>query len=163
MINRVVDFKYCLSFERVLWLKLTRFICLFVLFLFRQNVSAQSVIDSIKIDPQNLQLNLFYTDSNQYKFQVQENVQDSFLKSDSTFAILTMDSAVKVIQTSIENLKQNQKIAFNYVVLYVLNMNFKMEEMRVLFEKLSELGIRVKVEFPSKKWFEIINFNNIFV
>ena len=151
MINRVVDFKYCLSFERVLWLKLTRFICLFVLFLFRQNVSAQSVIDSIKIDPQILQLNLFYTDSNQYKFQVQENVQDSFLKSDSTFAILTMDSAVKVIQTSIENLKQNQKIAFNYLVLYVLNMNFKMEEMRVLFEKLSELGIRVKVEFPSKK------------
>lgn len=121
------------------------------MFLFRQNVSAQSVIDSIKIDPQILQLNLFYTDSNQYKFQVQENVQDSFLKSDSTFAILTMDSAVKVIQTSIENLKQNQKIAFNYVVLYVLNMNFKMEEMRVLFEKLSELGIRVKVEFPSKK------------
>lgn len=139
-----------LSVERNALLKFFKNTCFCFLFLFYHNVNAQSHIDSLKIQPRKFQLNLFFTDVNQYKFQIQDLTKDSIDSNDIGLAHLTMDSAVLVIQKSIENLRQNYNITNNYVVLYILNLNFKMEEIQDLFERLSEMGVRVKFEFSIK-------------
>ncbi len=145
---------YCFStliLERFSWFKLFKNSCVCFLILFYQNATAQSKIDSIRVPPIKFQLNLIFGDSNQYKFQIQDLTKDSIVSSDISLVKLSMDSAILVIQKSIENLRQNRSITNNYVVLYILNLNFKMEEMHCLIEKLSEIGVRVKVEFSLKK------------
>jgi len=151
LIDRVFCFLESLTFGRDSRVKLFNISCVFILLFFQQNASAQSNVDSVIIQPQKTQLNLYFVDSNHYKFQVSEIVQDSFVFNDSNLGVYTLDSVVLVIQNWNEILKQKQNFSYNDVVLYILNLNYKMEEMRLLFEKLSEIGIRVKVEFPPKK------------
>ena len=142
-----LGYLFNLPVDRISWLKLLKNAGLCMMFLFCQNLNAQTQIDSNKILTNNFQLNLFFTDANQYKFQIQELNKDSLLSNDTNMAILTLDSAILAIQNCMSKLEQNKNVKNNCLVLYVLNLNFQMIEMQNLFERLSDLGIQIKVKF----------------
>ena len=95
-------------------------------------------------------LKLWYLSQNKYLLtETQESIDTLAIDSNQTG--ISLDSVMVQIQEFREkrSIKMTSKVQFS-IVLWLANTQFEMIEMRVLFEKLSEIGIRVKVELPIK-------------
>ena len=128
-----------------------RFVLLLLSLFFSGEIFAQvSLIDTVNLTNKTSGLKLWYLSQNKYLLtQTQESIDTLAIDSNQTG--ISLDSVMVQIQEFREkrSIKMTSKDQFS-IVLWLANTQFEMIEMRVLFEKLSELGIRVKVELPIK-------------
>jgi hypothetical protein len=109
-----------------------------------------SLIDTVNLTNKTSGLKLWYLSQNKYLLtETQESIDTLAIDSNQTG--ISLDSVMVQIQEFREkrSIKMTSKDQFS-IVLWLANTQFEMIEMCVLFEKLSELGIRVKVELPIK-------------
>lgn len=126
-----------------------RFLLLFIAFFFKREITAQvTLVDTVNLTNKTSGLKLWYLSQNKYLLtETQESNDTLAIYSNQTG--ISLDSVMVQIQEFREkrSIKMTSKDQFS-IVLWLANTQFEMIEMRVLFEKLSELGIRVKVELP---------------
>ena len=129
-----------------------RFLLLLLSLFFRGDIFAQvSFVDTVNLTNKTSGLKLWYLSENKYLLTETQESNDT-LVLDSNQMGISLDSVLVKIQEirekrSIKMTSQNQ---FS-IVLCLTNTQFEMMEMRNLFERLSEMKIRVKVEVPIKK------------
>jgi hypothetical protein len=126
-----------------------RFLLLFVAFFFKREITAQvSFVDTVNLTNKTSGLKLWYLGENKYLLSEKISNIDT-VSTDSNQIVYTMDSALFQIQRhKEEKLTPTLSSGIFTIELCFMNTHFEMIEMRDLFEKLSELGIRVKVELP---------------
>ena len=128
-----------------------RFLLLFIAFFFKSEITAQvTLVDTVNLTNKTSGLKLWYLSQNKYLLTETQESNDT-LAIDSNQTGISLDSVLVKIQEIREkrSIKMTSKDQFS-IVLCLANTHFQMIEMRSLFEKLSELGIRVKVELPVK-------------
>ena len=128
-----------------------RFLLLFVAFFFKREITAQvTLVDTVNLTNKTSGLQLWYLSQNKYLLTETQESNDT-LAIDSNQTGISLDSVLVKIQEIREkrSIKMTSKDQFS-IFLCLANTHFQMIEMRSLFEKLSELGIRVKVELPVK-------------
>jgi len=118
---------------------------------FRGEIFAQvSFVDTVNLTKKTSGLKLWYLSENKYLL-TETQLSNDTLVLDSNQMGISLDSVLVKIQEfrekcSIKITSQNQ---FS-IVLCLANTQFEMMEMRNLFERLSDMEIRVKVELPIK-------------
>jgi len=128
-----------------------RFLLLILSLFFRGDIFAQvSFVDTVNLTNKTSGLKLWYLSENKYVLTENQESKDT-LVLDSNQMGISLDSVMVKIQEfrekrSIKITSQNQ---FS-IVLCLTNTQFEMMEMRNLFERLSDMEIRVKVELPIK-------------
>jgi len=128
-----------------------RFLLLLLSLFFTGDIFAQvSFVDTVNLTNKTSGLKLWYLSQNKYLL-TETQVSNDTLVLDSTQMGISLDSVLVKIQEirekrSIKMTSQNQ---FS-IVLCLTNTQFEMMEMRNLFERLSDMEIRVKVELPIK-------------
>ena len=128
-----------------------RFVLLLLSLFFTGDIFAQvSFVDTVNLTNKTSGLKLWYLSQNKYLL-TETQVSNDTLVLDSTQMGISLDSVLVKIQEirekrSIKMTSQNQ---FS-IVLCLTNTQFEMMEMRNLFERLSDMEIRVKVELPIK-------------
>jgi glutaminase len=128
-----------------------RFLLLLLSLFFRGDIFAQvSFVDTVNLTNKTSGLKLWYLSENKYLLTETQESNDT-LVLDSNQMGISLDSVLVKIQEfrekcSIKMTSQNQ---FS-IVLCLANTQFEMMEMRNLFERLSDMEIRVKVELPIK-------------
>ena len=128
-----------------------RFLLLFFAFFVKREITAQvTLVDTVNLTNKTSGLQLWYLGENRYRLSEKISNIDT-LSIDSNQIVYTMDSALFQIQKhNVERRIQTPSSDVFTIELCFMNTHFEMIEMRDLFEKLSELGIRVKVELPLK-------------
>lgn len=128
-----------------------RFVLLLLSLFFRGEIFAQvSFVDTVNLTNKTSGLKLWYLSENKYLL-TETQLSNDTLVLDSNQMGISLDSVLVKIQEfrekcSIKITSQNQ---FS-IVLCLANTQFEMMEMRNLFERLSDMEIRVKVELPIK-------------
>jgi len=128
-----------------------RFVLLLLSLFFRGEIFAQvSFVDTVNLTKKTSGLKLWYLSENKYLL-TETQLSNDTLVLDSNQMGISLDSVLVKIQEfrekcSIKITSQNQ---FS-IVLCLANTQFEMMEMRNLFERLSDMEIRVKVELPIK-------------
>ena len=128
-----------------------RFLLLVLTLFFKGEISAQVVfVDSVNLTNGTSGLKLWYLGENKYLLSGNQQSSDT-LAMDSCQLGTTLDSVLLQIQEIREkqSIKMTSKDQF-LLVLCLTNKQFEMIEMQKLFEKLSEMEIRIKVELPIK-------------
>ncbi len=128
-----------------------RFLLLVLTLFFKGEISAQVVfVDSVNLTNGTSGLKLWYLGENKYLLSGNQQSNDT-LAMDSCQLGITLDSVLLQIQEIREkqSIKMTSKDQF-LLVLCLTNTQFEMIEMQKLFEKLSEMEIRIKVELPIK-------------
>lgn len=129
-----------------------RFLLLLLSLFFRGDIFAQvSFVDTVNLTNKTSGLKLWYLSENKYLLTETQESNDT-LVLDSNQMGISLDSVLVEIQEIREkrSIKMTSKDQFS-IVLCLTNTQFEMMEMRNLFERLSEMKIRVKVEVPIKK------------
>jgi hypothetical protein len=129
-----------------------RFLLLLLSLFFRGDIFAQvSFVDTVNLTNKTSGLKLWYLSENKYLL-TETQVSNDTLVLDSSHLGISLDSVLLQIQEIREkrSIKMTSKDQFS-IVLCLTNTQFEMMEMRNLFERLSEMKIRVKVEVPIKK------------
>ena len=128
-----------------------RFVLLLLSLFFRGEIFSQvSFVDTVNLTKKTSGLKLWYLSENKYLL-TETQLSNDTLVLDSNQMGISLDSVLVKIQEfrekcSIKMTSQNQ---FS-IVLCLTNTQFEMMEMRNLFERLSDMEIRVKVELPIK-------------
>lgn len=128
-----------------------RFLLLVLTLFFKGEISAQvAFVDSVNLTNGTSGLKLWYLGENKYLLFGYQQSNDT-LAMDSSHVGISLDSVLLQIQEIREkqSIKMTSKDQF-LLVLCLTNTQFEMIEMQKLFEKLSEMEIRIKVELPIK-------------
>ncbi len=128
-----------------------RFLLLVLTLFFKGEISAQvAFVDSVNLTNGTSGLKLWYLGENKYLLSGNQQSNDT-LAMDSSHVGISLDSVLLQIKEIKEkhsiNLPSKDKFS---IILCFKNTHFEMIEMQNLFEKLSEMEIRVKVELPIK-------------
>ena len=129
-----------------------RFVLLLLSLFFTGDIFAQvSFVDTVNLTNETSGLKPWYLSENKYVLSENQESKDT-LVLDSNQMGISLDSVLVEIQEIREkrSIKMTSKDQFS-IVLCLTNTQFEMMEMRNLFERLSEMKIRVKVEVPIKK------------
>lgn len=118
------------------------------------SVEAQFVlIDSVKIDSKPWIFKLMVLGNNKFSLLKKQNPQDTIGLKD-TISAIGLDSAFNEIKMSLlknvpqKNKDENTNHAEPLLILYLINTQFEMSEMRNLMMNLSELGLKINIELP---------------
>jgi len=128
-----------------------RFVLLLLSLFFKGEIFAQvSFVDTVNLTNGTSGLKLWYLGENNYLLSGNQQSNDT-LAMDSCQLGITLDSVLLQIQEIREkhsiNLSSLDKFS---IILCFKNKDFEMIEMQKLFEKISEMEIRIKVELPIK-------------
>lgn len=128
-----------------------RIVLLVISLFFAEEISAQvSFVDTVNLTNKTSGLKLWYLAENKYLLSETQENNDTVV-IDSSHIGVSLDAVLLQIQEISEKqtFKMTSKDQFS-IVLCLANTQFVMLEMQKLFEKLSEMKIRVKVELPIK-------------
>jgi len=132
-----------------------RFVLLLIFLFFTGDIFAQvSFIDTVNLTNKTSGLKLWYLSENKYVLTENQESKDT-LPIDSTQTGISLDSVLVKIQEfkskyflDAQHSEVNARVKMFSIVLCLTTTQFEMMEMRNLFERLSDMEIRVKVELP---------------
>ena len=134
-----------------------RFVLLLLSFFFTGDIFAQvSFVDTVNLTNKTSGLKLWYLSENKYVLTENQESKDT-LVLDSNQMGISLDSVMVKIQEfkskyflDAQHSEVNARVKMFSIVLCLTTTQFEMMEMRNLFERLSDMEIRVKVELPIK-------------
>jgi hypothetical protein len=132
-----------------------RFVLLILSLFLRGDIFAQvSFVDTVNLTNKTSGLKLWYLSENKYVLTENQESKDT-LPIDSTQTGISLDSVLVKIQKfkskyflDAQHSEVNARVKLFSIVLCLTTTQFEMMEMRNLFERLSDMEIRVKVELP---------------
>jgi hypothetical protein len=132
-----------------------RFVLLLISLFFTGDIFAQvSFVDTLNLTNKTSGLKLWYLSENKYVLSENQESKDT-LPIDSTQTGISLDSVMVKIQEfkskyflDAQHSEVNARVKLFSIVLCLTTTQFEMMEMRNLFERLSDMEIRVKVELP---------------
>jgi len=132
-----------------------RFVLLLIFLFFTGDIFAQvSFVDTVNLTNKTSGLKLWYLSENKYVLTENQESKDT-LPIDSTQTGISLDSVLVKIQEfkskyflDAQHSEVNARVKLFSIVLCLTTTQFEMMEMRNLFERLSDMEIRVKVELP---------------
>jgi len=132
-----------------------RFVLLILSLFLRGDIFAQvSFVDTVNLTNKTSGLKLWYLSENKYVLTENQESKDT-LPIDSTQTGISLDSVLVKIQEfnskyflDAHHSEVNARVKLFSIVLRLTTTQFEMMEMRNLFERLSDMEIRVKVELP---------------
>jgi hypothetical protein len=132
-----------------------RFVLLLISLFFTGDIFAQvSFVDTVNLTNETSGLKLWYLSENKYVLSENQESKDT-LPIDSTQTSISLDSVMVKIQEfknkyllDAQHSEVNARVKMFSIVLCLTTTQFEMMEIRNLFERLSDMEIRVKVELP---------------
>ena len=132
-----------------------RFVLLLLSLFFTEDIFAQvSFVDTVNLTNETSGLKLWYLSENKYVLSENQESKDT-LPIDSTQTGISLDSVMVKIQEfkskyflDAQHSEVNARVKLFSIVLCLTTTQFEMMEIRNLFERLSDMEIRVKVELP---------------
>ena len=132
-----------------------RFVLLLLSLFFTGDIFAQvSFVDTLNLTNKTSGLKLWYLSENKYFLAETQDINVT-LAIDSTQTGISLDSVLVKIQEfknkyllDAKHSEANARVKLFSIVLCLATTQFEMMEMRNLFERLSDMEIRVKVELP---------------
>jgi hypothetical protein len=130
-----------------------RFVLLLISLFFTGDIFAQvSFVDTVNLTNETSGLKLWYLSENKYLLTENQESKDT-LPIDSTQTGISLDSVMVKIQEfkskyflDAQHSEVNARVKLFSIVLCLTTTQFEMMEIRNLFERLSDMEIRVKVE-----------------
>ena len=132
-----------------------RFVLLLLSLFFTGDIFAQvSFVDTVNLTNETSGLKLWYLSENKYLLTENQESKDT-LPIDSSQTGISLDSVMVKIQEfknkyflDAQHCEVNARVKLFSIVLCLTTTQFEMMEIRNLFERLSDMEIRVKVELP---------------
>jgi len=132
-----------------------RFVLLLISLFFTGDIFAQvSFVDTVNLTNETSGLKLWYLSENKYVLSENQESKDT-LPIDSSQTGISLDSVMVKIQEfknkyflDAQQSEVNARVKMFSIVLCLTTTQFEMMEIRNLFERLSDMEIRVKVELP---------------